>query len=105
MTLIDILNSTERITEYTEKHSYETFLKNNLVMDGVMMHLIIIGESINRLSEDFKDKHPDVDWFKIRGLRNRVAHDYKNINYDIAWNVIQNNIPFLKSYPEKIMNK
>lgn len=64
---------------YTEKHNYESFINDRLTTDAVLMHIIVIGECVNRLSEEFKEKHAKIDWFKIRGMRNKIAHDYLKI--------------------------
>ena len=45
----------------------------------------IIGEAANRLSEEFKDKYPDIDWHRMRGFRNRIVHDYFGIDHSIVW--------------------
>jgi uncharacterized protein with HEPN domain len=47
----------------------------------------------NRLPEEFKDKIPGIDWHKIRGFRNRVAHDYMGINYFIVWQIKEEFLP------------
>ncbi|WP_374756304.1 HepT-like ribonuclease domain-containing protein [Dyadobacter psychrotolerans] len=47
----------------------------------------IIGEASNRLSDDFKDQHPEINWHRIRGFRNRIVHDYFGIDYAIVWEV------------------
>lgn len=102
--LVDILQSIEQILTYTENESYESFINDRRTMDAVLMHIVVIGESVNRLSEEFKDHHEKIDWFKIKGMRNKIAHDYLNVDYELAWGVIQSKLPELKIYIEKILN-
>ena len=52
----------------------------------------IIGEAANKIGEDFKTKNPQIDWKRIRGLRNRIVHDYFGIDYEIVWNIITDDL-------------
>ena len=61
-----------------------------------MMNFVVIGEMIEKLSEDFKDNHPTIEWQKIKGFRNIVAHDYFGIDAEEVWQIIKNKIPELK---------
>ena len=56
-------------------------------IDAVVRNFEIIGEAASRLPEDLRDKTPEVDWHKIRGLRNRIVHGYFGINYRIIWDI------------------
>lgn len=57
--------------------------------------LLLLGEGVNRLSETFKETHLQVPFAKIRGMRNRVTHEYKEIELEIIWEAIQKDIPEL----------
>lgn len=80
----DILESGNKILSYTKNLSYDQFVKDSMVVDAVIRNFEIIGEAANRLPEDFKDEHPDIDWHRIRGFRNRIVHDYFGIDYAIV---------------------
>jgi uncharacterized protein with HEPN domain len=99
----EIFDATVRIEVYIHGYTYEVFINDGKTIDAILMNLIVIGESANRLSEDFKEKYDGVDWFNIRGLRNRVAHDYKGTNLKIVWDVSTINIKELKNYLEKLL--
>jgi uncharacterized protein with HEPN domain len=62
-----------------------------------MMNFVIIGEVVDKLYEEFKREHPDIEWIKIKGFRNIVAHDYLGIDAEEVWQIIKNKIPSLKS--------
>ena len=83
----DIIDSANKIIEYTHSLSFEDFTKDSKTIDAVIRNFEIIGEAANRLPEDFKDKHPGVDWHRIRGFRNRIVHDYFGIDYSIVWEI------------------
>jgi uncharacterized protein with HEPN domain len=51
---------------------------------------------VNKLSDDFKNSHPELEWNKIKGFRNIVAHDYFGIDAEEVWQIVRNKIPDLK---------
>lgn len=61
-----------------------------------MMNFIVLGESVGKLSEDFKSKNEQINWSKIYGLRNIIAHHYFGINVDLVWQIIQKDLPIFK---------
>ena len=64
-----------------------------------------IGELISRLPENFKEKHSEVAWIKIKGLRNVYAHDYESINLEKVWKIFNENIPELKENLTQILSE
>jgi len=66
---------------------YDEFVHDSKTVDAVIRNFEIIGEAANRLPEEFKDEHPDIDWHRIRGFRNRIVHDYVGIDYSIIWQI------------------
>ena len=101
--LEDMLESCERILEYTKGLSFDMFRKNYLVVDAVVRNFTIIGEAAGRISDEYKVKHPEIEWDRIRGFRNRIVHDYFGIDYQIVWIIIENNIPELRDLIKKII--
>jgi uncharacterized protein with HEPN domain len=95
--LSDILSSIEKIKSYTENHSYDTFIEDSKTLDAVIRNFEIIGEAANRLPEDFKDAHEGINWFRIRGFRNRIVHDYMGIDFQIVWTIIQKDLDTLSA--------
>jgi uncharacterized protein with HEPN domain len=69
-----------------------------------MMNFIVIGEMTTKISEEFKDENPDIEWHKMYGFRNIMAHDYFGIEERLVWDVIQTHILVLKIQIEKILN-
>ena len=101
--LEDILESCDRILEYTKGLTFEDFRKNYLVVDAVVRNFTIIGEAAGRIPDDFRLKHHEIEWNRIRGFRNRIVHDYFGIDYQIVWIIIENNIPELRDLIRKII--
>lgn len=95
--LSDIRDSIEKIKSYTEGHSFDTFIEDSKTLDAVIRNFEIIGEAANRLPEDFKDAHKGVNWFRIRGFRNRIVHDYVGIDFQIVWTIIEKDLDELSN--------
>ncbi len=74
----------------------DTFRVSTLVQDAVLRNLQVLAESTQRLSDEVKDKHADIDWYKISGFRNILVHDYLGIDIDTVWNIVQRELPALK---------
>jgi len=96
--LESIIEATDRIIEYTSGiKSADDFNDDYRNFDATMMNFIVIGEMVDKLSNDLKKKHSDIEWTKIKGFRNIVAHDYFGIDAEEVWQIIKNKIPSLKS--------
>jgi len=92
-----ILEAIDRINEYTSAFkSADEFNNDYRNFDATMMNFVVIGEMVVKLSEEFKRKHNHIEWIKIKGFRNIVAHDYFGIDAEEVWQIIKNKIPSLK---------
>jgi uncharacterized protein with HEPN domain len=91
----DIIESAEKILDYTKGLTYDEFKADSMRVDAVIRNFEIIGEATNRLPEEIKNEISEIDWHKIRGFRNRVAHDYMGINYFIVWQIREEFLPSL----------
>ena len=103
--LSDVIEAIDKIMLYTEGMDFEDFARNDLVKDAVARNFTIIGEASSRVEDSFREQYPDVEWQKIRGLRNRVVHDYVGIDYRILWMIREENLPDFKVQIEQIISK
>lgn len=95
--LLDIYQSAELIMQYTSNVSAEDFADNALLQDAVVRRLTIIGEAAGRISEKGKEALQKIEWSQIRGLRNRLVHEYDAVAIEIVWDIVQTEIePLLK---------
>lgn len=100
--LESILEAIQKIESYTrEFHDADQLNDSNLAFDATMMNFVVIGEMVAKLSEDFKSQHPEIEWGKMKGLRNIAAHNYFGIDAEEVWQIINHNIPALKCFIEK----
>ena len=94
--LDDIRESIDRIEEYTEGMSLEDFSKDRKSVDAVARNLQIIGEAANRLPDEFKKSHSNIEWHKVVGMRHRIVHEYFGVDIQIVWRVLQKDLPELR---------
>ncbi len=92
----DMLDAIGRVEQYTKDFSYETFSSDQKTIDAVVRNLEIIGEAANRLPEEFKEKHSEIEWYKIVGLRHRIVHEYFGIDIQIIWQILKNDLTVLR---------
>lgn len=83
------------ILQQTEGMNREGFDSNQLLQDAMMFRLIQVSESTSKLTDGFKQAHSHVPWTAVRGLRNRIVHDYGNVDLSIVFNTIKNDIPVI----------
>jgi uncharacterized protein with HEPN domain len=93
---IHISECIEKIEQYLNGVDLTAFHKETLLQDAVLRNLQVLAESTQRLSDDFKQHHKEIEWYKIAGLRNILVHDYLGIDLDTVWNIIQNELPTLR---------
>jgi len=86
--LWDMVQAIRRIQEFTANLSFEDYQESILIQSAVERQLEILGEAAGRISEEFRQAHPAIDWRTIVGLRNILIHRYDQIQQDILWNII-----------------
>jgi uncharacterized protein with HEPN domain len=84
--------------------SPDEYFKSNLVFDATLMNFINIGEMVDRLPKELKDRHLGLDWQKMKDFRNLVAHDYLGVDAEEVWQIIKNDLPILRSELHKILS-
>lgn len=86
-----ILRLTANMTEAEFQHDERTQL-------AILYEITILGEVVKRLSTEFRSQHSTIEWRKIAGMRDRLVHDYDEVQLDLVWQVIKINIPELLDY-------
>lgn len=103
--LMHVLESAEKIEEFTKGISKEEFADSSLIQDGVARRLEIIGEATKNIPEDFRKKHPEVEWRKVAGTRDVLIHGYFGVDINLVWGIAKNNVPELKAKIQKILKE
>jgi uncharacterized protein with HEPN domain len=82
----------------TEKTSREGFLDDQTLQHALSMSILTIGECANRLSDEFKDRHPHIEWVQIVAVRNIAAHGYWQLDMRQIRQAIEEDIPGLDEF-------
>jgi len=101
--LKDIQESIRKIEKYTRGVSFEKFSRDEKLIDAVARNFLIIGEAVINIPKEIKAKNPDVAWKEIKGMRNKVVHEYFGIDEEILWKTIQGDIPVFKKQIAKLL--
>jgi uncharacterized protein with HEPN domain len=91
-----IVRSIDTILKYTEGFSQEQFSKDQKTRDAVLMQLMVLGETANRVPAESRKILPEVEWGRIITSRHIIAHEYNGIDYDVIWRIITHYLPELK---------
>lgn len=86
----------EKIIQYTKGISYEDFINDEQLIDAVMFRLVQMIENIKKITNEFKNKHKDIEWNEIIGFRNRIVHDYGKTDYTVVYEIISDDIQKLQ---------
>lgn len=101
-----INDSISEITSYLDKSNFEIFSENTWDQAAVMRHLEIIGEAANNLDKDFQQRYSEIPWKVIISLRNVVIHDYMDVDLNIIWQIITQDLkPLHKQILELLSEK
>lgn len=101
--LSHILDAVEAIETHLAGLSYDGFKDSRLLYDAVLMEFIVIGEQAAALTDEFKEKHPEMPWHKMIGMRNEISHAYYKIKPKIVWDSCKEELPSLKTYLQGIL--
>ena len=93
--LIDILKAAKTEQRFKEMTNRAEFLEDELLQSGILHQLIIIGEAVRRLSKNFREIHPGVPWKLIAGMRDRLTHEYFDVDLDEVWKTMETDVPDL----------
>lgn len=98
----DMIDSARKILSYIKGMDFSAFTSDDKTVDAVIRNFEVIGEASKYVSAEMKSDHPLIEWRKIGDFRNILIHDYFGINYDIMWNIIQNELPGQLDFLEQL---
>jgi len=102
-----IAQAIERATGYVQRFdSVEALQTDQQVQDAVIRNIEIIGEAASRIQKqapEFVTAHPELPWIEMRGMRNKMIHNYFDVSLTVVWNTIKDNLPPLKQQIDALL--
>ena len=89
----DILKCISHIDKYTSAINFNEFAADFMVVEACLYNIQVIGEAVTKLPDEIKESEPQIPWALIKGMRNRLIHEYFGTDLQLVWNVIKNKLP------------
>lgn len=104
-----IADAIERAVRYVGNlESHQALEENQQAQDAIVRTITVVGEAANRICKvapDFVTKHPELPWSQMRGIRNKVVHDYFDVAWDIVWNTVKDDFPRLLRQVNSLLSR
>ena len=103
--LQDIVEAADRVASYVEGVTRGQFEADQMRIDAVIRNLQIIGEAVKKIPGSIREAYLSIPWHEIAALRNRVIHVYFDVDLNVTWNVVQCELPMLKTQIQQILKE
>jgi uncharacterized protein with HEPN domain len=104
-TLLDISRAAHLVIEFKKGMDKETFLKDIKTQSAILHQLMVIGEAVKRLSQDFRNRYNEIPWDLMAGMRDKLIHGYDIVDLDEVWKTADSDVPDLLSFIEPLPPK
>ena len=91
-----ILEAIVKIENFTNGITRFDFSRNVLIQDAVIRNIEIIGEATKKISKLFTQSHQEIPWSEMAGMRDKLIHDYLDVDLDVVWKTIEVDLPLLR---------
>ena len=99
MHILDVIRDTEESVKGLTRDQFES---SKDARDASILRILVVGETVKRISPHLTEKHPEIEWKKIAGTRDRMIHAYFDINLNSVWEIVQHDLPIFKDQIKKI---
>ena len=101
-TLLDMLKAARLAVEFRDGMNKKAFLDDPKTLSAVLHQLLVLGEAGKRLSQEFRAEHKEIPWKKIVGMRDKLIHEYDDVDLDEVWKTVNSDVPRLVKLLESL---
>lgn len=101
-TLLDILKAARLAVEFKGTLDKLAFLEDLKTQSAILHQLLLLGEAVKRLSEEFRTQYPEVTWRQVAGMRDKLIHEYDQVDLDEVWQTVSADVPRLLALLEPL---
>ena len=98
----DILEAINDIENFIKGADFNGFVRDRKTINAVVRSLEVIGEAAKKIPKDIRDKHNEIPWKKMAGMRDKLIHEYFGVDAEMVWKVAKDEIPPLKPLIQQI---
>ena len=102
-TLLDMLKAARLVVAFKGKLAKNAFLRDVKTQSAILHQLLVIGEAVKRLSDEFRGQHSNIPWTRIAGMRDKLIHAYDAVDLDEGWKTVTKDIAPLISFLERLV--
>ena len=100
-----MLDAAHEVFEFTGDVSFDDFKKSRLLVNAVVRSLEVLGEAASQMSSEFRERHREIQWRDIISMRNRLIHAYFDIDYQVVWRTVKEDLPELIKQLRQILQQ
>lgn len=94
-TLVDIARAARAVVSFVHGMQQQAFSRDLKTQSAVLYQLLVIGEAVKRLSSDFRERHSEIPWGPMAGMRDHLIHGYDLVDWDEVWRTATRDVPDL----------